>query len=330
MKEKCNIEEGNIEDFGTDILNSREEQEAIQTPHIEEGKKHVIANSFARQWATVGDGAYTPIGESVKILPAGLYDFKFRDGQLFFTKKQINIDELLLFTDSVSDQVLIEIEKFWSSSQSFLDYGFLQRRGYLFYGPQGSGKSCLVQLIVKGIIEKGGIAVLGDCPSVLAQALHIFRIIEPNRSIVCLFEDIDAIINNYGEADLLSFLDGEVQVDNVLNIATTNYPERLDKRIIARPRRFDRRIYIGMPDASIRRTYFDRKLKNPTLEEIDIWVGATKDFSFAALADLIISVKCLGNAFEDTIATLKKLQTKSISSNSFEESVVGFSEKNNQ
>jgi ATP-dependent 26S proteasome regulatory subunit len=54
----------------------------------------------------------------------------------------------------------------------------------------------------------------------------------------------------------LSVLDGENQVDKVLNIATTNYPEKLDRRLVGRPRRFDRLIYIDMPNHVVRREYF--------------------------------------------------------------------------
>ena len=43
---------------------------------------------------------------------------------------------------------------------------------------------------------------------------------------ICIFEDIDAIIQNYGDCVLLQWLDGHHQVDRVINLATTNYPER--------------------------------------------------------------------------------------------------------
>ena len=64
------------------------------------------------------------------------------------------------------------------------------------------------------------------------MALKVFREIEPNRSIIYIFEDIDSIIEHHGEDEILSVLDGEMQVNKVLNIATTNYPERLDRRIV--------------------------------------------------------------------------------------------------
>jgi len=44
-------------------------------------------------------------------------------------------------------------------------------------------------------------------------------------------------------------------VDKALNIASTNYPEKLDRRIISRPRRFDRILRIDAPDARVREAY---------------------------------------------------------------------------
>src|SRR5262249_23195198 len=82
---------------------------------------------------------------------------------------------------------------------------------------------------------------------VFNRCVALFRQVEPDRPIVCVFEDIDAIIAVYGDSDLLQWLDGNQQVDRAGNLASTNYPEKLDRRIIARPRRFDRILRIATP-----------------------------------------------------------------------------------
>ena len=64
----------------------------------------------------------------------------------------------------------------------------------------------------------------------------------------------------HGDSELLQWLDGSHQINKVINIATTNYPERLDRRIVSRPRRFDRIIKIEAPAARIRETYLAKKL----------------------------------------------------------------------
>ena len=264
-----------------------------------------------------------------KLVP-GMYSITVVQNQLALVKRNIVVDELLEFPDSVIDTVIKEIVDFWDKKDEFKKYKFLHRRGYLFYGPQGSGKSCVVQQIVKRIIDRNGIVLqCNSVPQSVDSILQSIRIIEPDTHIVCLFEDIEDIFDEYGEHSLLSVLDGENQLDNVLNIATTNYPEKLDKRIIARPRRFDRVIKIDFPNASVRKIYFKEKLKIDS-DDLDFWIENTDKFSFAAMAELVISVKCLGNDFNTTVKILKDLMVKKVSSEQFDElGEFGFNQTHN-
>jgi hypothetical protein len=262
------------------------------------------------QWMPLGNNIYKGCPITKRKLDSGMYcGVQIPNGQIGLEKLPINIDELLNFPDSQIDKILQEIKEFWSREQIFKKYGFLHRRGYMFYGPHGSGKSSLVQQIIAQICAKeqdGLVLLCDDHPKFFNGALSQIRAVEPNRPLVCIFEDIDAIIKKYGESEILSILDGENQVDKVLNIATTNYPEHLDPRIVARPRRFDRVIRIDWPAASVRRHYFKHKLKIDDAE-LDKWVSSTEKFSFAACAELVISVKCLDLDFDKTVDKLRKL-----------------------
>ena len=254
-------------------------------------------------------------------LPSGAYEIQTTDSGFLFTKQTLHVDELIDFDDSKMSAVLEEIGRFWDRHSIFQQYKFLHRRGYLFYGPAGSGKTCLVQQIIADIVRRDGLAFyINTAPRIAADGLRdALRRVEPDRPIVCVLEDIDAIIRYHGESDVLSFLDGEIQVDRIITIATTNYPEQLDRRIIARPRRFDRLVYVGMPDANIRRKYFKSKLLNMSDDEIEQWVDISDEFSFAALSDLIISVKCLGNDLQTTAKQLADLLKSKPSSEKFNE-----------
>src|SRR5262249_16377179 len=132
------------------------------------------------------------------------------------------------------------------------------------------------------------------------------------------FEDIDAIIARYGDSDLLQWLDGNQQVDRAVNLASTNYPERLDKRIISRPRRFDRIVKVPPPDPHIREAYFARKLTDHSAAERNRWVDLSEGLPFAALAELVISVECLGNDLEQAAALLRQLDSEQPSSEEFD------------
>src|ERR1043165_2433634 len=309
---------GNIGDFGSSVPSSsgRKRNSPPATQEAPKPDRDEEMRAKCVQWTWEGDG-YSSVPHTYKTIEPGLYALEPRPGRMVFMPKDVKIDDLLRFPDSKSDRILNEITEFWNRHDYFLKYGFLHRRGYLFYGPQGSGKTALVQQIIADIIKQQGTVFLCENPSLLNKGLTIFRQVEPKRRIVCLFEDIDAIISSHGEDELLSLLDGENQVDQVLNIATTNYPERLDKRIVARPRRFDRIVLIKMPGAGIRRDYFNKKLKIES-DELELWVKSTKGFSFAACAELVISVKCLGHTFEDSVETLRALLETNKSSKDYD------------
>jgi SpoVK/Ycf46/Vps4 family AAA+-type ATPase len=155
-------------------------------------------------------------------------------------------------------------------------------------------------------VQGGNVAFFCGVPYYFVRAVEKFRQVEPHRPIVCVFEDIDAIIERYGDSELLQWLDGNHQVNKTVNIATTNYPEKLDPRIVARPRRFDRVLRIESPDARLREAYFARKLPEQPAEERQAWVAASEGLSFAALAELVISVYCLENDLEETVRRLRK------------------------
>lgn len=261
--------------------------------------KDINVNEFS--WAEGSKGNSFVVGRNSKILPSGFYTIHLdSNGTYNYYRQTVKTDELITFQNSLAGEILSEINHFWNNADKFKEYGFLQRRGYMFYGPPGTGKTAITEQIVSATVNAGGVAFMcRNDPEDFSGGLAWFRKYEPERQIVCLFEDIDSIIDRYGESDLLSCLDGENQVDHVLNIATTNYPENLDKRIINRPRRFDRIVKIGYPDAKIREQYFTTKL-NIKPAEVKKWVSVTKNFSFAAMTDLVINVKCFGYTLDDS------------------------------
>lgn len=260
------------------------------------------------QWALVTHNAWKSQSLTSEILEAGEYSIAIdgRDDRPVFTKKEVKSDTMIRFKDGLADTVFNEIANFWSHGENFKKIGFLHRRGYMFYGSQGCGKTMIVKQIIGSIVESGGVVFHCAHPGAFSVGLEAFRQVEPDRPVVCVFEDIDAIIKKFGEEEILAILDGTNQIDKVLNIATTNFPELLNKRIVSRPRRFDRIYRIITPDEMVRREYL--KLKLPKKEKIDMWVKKTEDLSFAGLTEAVISVICLGNPFDEVIETLKKLE----------------------
>ena len=272
------------------------------------------------QWKVVQAGVFEVCGVTAERLPAGAYGCTLNQyGEVQLLARDLQVDDLIDFANSLPSKILSEIESFWDLGEQFQRHGYLHRRGYLLYGPQGSGKSSVVHQVVHRIIAAEHVAVFCEHPGFLTRAMEVFRKIEPDRPVVCLFEDIDAIIEMHGDSELLQWLDGSHQINKVINIATTNYPERLDRRIVSRPRRFDRIIKIESPTASIRETYLSRKLPDLTANgKMPHWVAMTEGLSFAALAELVISVACLGNTLEETVEVLRQLDDQHLSSKDFD------------
>jgi SpoVK/Ycf46/Vps4 family AAA+-type ATPase len=260
----------------------------------------------ARLWAVVGD-AFFPADPTVNRLTAGQYSIEYSHNRgIYFAPKPVNLDDLLVLPDSASEEIVNNIEQFWGRESVFRKLGFLWKRGVLLYGPAGSGKTSTLQLVIKNVIDRDGIAVFVKDPRITAQGLEMLRRIEPVRPVIVLIEDIDALQQMHGEADLLAMLDGDLQIDNVVFIATTNYPEKLDKRLVNRPSRFDIVRKIGMPTAEARAVYLNERNDRITdTDELLEWVDATDGFSIAHLKELIVSVEALGQGFDDTIERLR-------------------------
>lgn len=282
----------------------------------------------ATMWAILGD-SYFPCEEAVKELPPGQFTIEHsNDRGIYFSKKDVNLDDLLILPDSATDVVLNEIEEFWKREDIYRKYRYLWKRGILLWGPPGSGKTTTVQLISKRIIDRGGLSVYIGNPKIAAIGLRLMRKVEPKRPIVVMLEDIDAIVQHY-EQELLSLLDGELQIDNVVFVATTNYPEKLDRRIVNRPSRFDLVKKVPMPSPEARKAYLlnrepeletmvrtiEDEGSTQTMSEIDYWVKNTDNFSVAHLKEVVLGVKCFGKPLEEVIKRMKKMMSDRPSSN---------------
>lgn len=323
---KKNSKKSILDHFGEDVARNNENQ-CVSTPYDETVMVRKKDPSFGElvQWANLNNNSFQACTSTTENLPAGLYMLDQTEVGFFFRKQTIETDDLLYFPGSELQEILDDINYFWGLSKVFKKYGFLHRRGYMLIGPAGCGKTCLVQLIMKSLIEQDGIIIdtQGSAPQVVIHAIKQFRAIEPSRNIICLFEDMDAYVARFNEASLLSLLDGEAQTNHVLNLATTNYPEKLDKRIVGRPRRFDRIRHIGYPDDETRRVFFENKLKING-EELKKYVTSTKEFTFAAMAELVISTKCFEKDFDQSIAEIKELLTHNHSSDNYYKKTAGF------
>lgn len=256
------------------------------------------------------DGKYYPSHQVIPTIPAGEYfpDYNYQIDQPSLTKKVVISDDLVNLPDASIQQVLTSISKFWSLEHKFQEHGFVWKRGILLWGPPGGGKTTTIHLLAQEIVNNNGITIYGDVnePYKLSQSIRALRQIEPKRPLVVVLEDIDAI-RSENESEVLSLLDGEEHTDNIVYLASTNYPEKLDPRIINRPSRFDEIIYIGLPNEESRRLFIETKGKSLSKTQINEWVSLTEGFSISHLKEVLVSVECLGNELEATIKRLREM-----------------------
>jgi len=239
-----------------------------------------------------------PMGDVIppptqKTLEAGIYNVGSDMQGPYFRISEQNTDELLRFADERYETILEEVSKFWTLEDNFKKMGFTMKRGVLLHGAPGTGKSCLIKLLQEDAIKEDHLVFISEdlysLPGVLAKAKEI----EPDRNVLVVLEDVDALINYGGEQRLLELFDGPNQQDKVCYVATTNYKDRLPPRVL-RSGRFDRKLEILNPGFEGRKAYLDKKLGiHENEKRIDEMADKTDGFSFGDLREFVVSVFCL-------------------------------------
>lgn len=263
------------------------------------------------KYARQGD-VWVFVGETADTLPPAIY--KTDRGSFGPRLKEIDLktDAPIDLPGSTSEKITDEVSAFWQLEDKFKNVGVLHKRGLLLYGPPGAGKTSTVCAVARKIVrEKGLVFVLvnGDFQTMKNAVLEVRRR-EPNRPIVNIIEDIDELIDNGSEEELLSFLDGEDQINHVVNVGTTNNLEKMGPRLINRPCRFDVVIEVGMPSQPERLHYLKAKVGD-TKEALD-WANNTDGMSLAHLRELVVGVKCMGETPERVIKRLRAMMGKKL------------------
>lgn len=264
----------------------------------------------SNQWLKSTDNVYSSCKDTsiVNKLEAGTYCvFQDSRGACHAQKFELETEELYYLPDTDITDVVEEVARFWERKDLFKQHKITHKRGILFKGPPGTGKTSLLNLLAASLIKNDGLVFfISDRDEFfwfVQFANEHLRKIEPNRPIITIIEDIDKFVDGGAtESAMLSFLDGPDSVNHNIVIATTNRPDELND-LILRPCRFDWHIEVNVPTLATRKFFLEKK--GLDADVIDKWVKDTKDFSFAELKELFSAVILLDNDYN---ATLKKLK----------------------
>jgi hypothetical protein len=208
-----------------------------------------------------------------------------------------SFDDLIL-AGALKDEIRGDLEQFLRARKEYERYRVPWKRGILFVGPPGNGKTHCLRACIK----------LLDVPCLYVQSLKsqygtedgnirsVFARARELTPCTLVFEDLDAMITPKNRSFFLNQLDGFEQNDGVLTLATTNHADRLDPAIVNRPSRFDRKYHFAMPAREERSAYIalwnsrlDPEMRVRLGETMQRLVEETEGFSFAYVKELFVS-----------------------------------------
>lgn len=246
---------------------------------------------------------------SMDKLPAGMYGIHVtQDGQLYFKPQTLTSDDILDLPSAAFQQVVGEIEQFLKpeTEVAFKKLGYVYKRSALLHGLPGTGKSCIVNRIAKKVVDAGNVVLFNPDINLLQLAYSALEDLQPESSVLVILEEMDGLVAHGHESKLLTLLDGQVQKDRIVYLATTNYLDRIPKRLY-RPGRMSSVIEVDFPGSEARAYYLAHKLGADHVD-IAMLTEATANFSIDEVKEVVQSVYLLGNSLKSTIKRIQDLK----------------------
>jgi DNA replication protein DnaC len=163
----------------------------------------------------------------------------------------------LILPDTLKQQVQTDFDQFFRARDVYEQYGIPWKRGALFIGPPGNGKTHTVKALINQLGQpclyvKGFKSEYATEQENMGAVFARARMTTP---CMLVLEDLDSMIDDENRSFFLNELDGFENNTGLVVLATTNHADRLDPAILNRPSRFDRKYYFNLPGVEERRAY---------------------------------------------------------------------------
>lgn len=200
-----------------------------------------------------------------------------------------------------------EIVEFLKNPQRYTELGAKIPKGALLVGPPGTGKT----LLAKAVAGEADVPFLSMSGSDFvemfvgvgaARVRDLFKQAKEKAPCIVFIDEIDAVGRargrnpNMGSNDerentlnqMLTEMDGFQSNNGVICLAATNRADMLDKALL-RPGRFDRQIYVDLPELTDRQEIFQVHLRNIKCNsklDVEQLARQTQGFSGADIANV--------------------------------------------
>ncbi|KAI4171535.1 MAG: hypothetical protein LQ346_008733 [Caloplaca aetnensis] len=224
----------------------------------------------------------------------------FRSKALYEQIKTASWDDVIL-NEQMKKQITGLMHKFFDSRDIYKNLGVPWKRGVIFYGPAGNGKTISIKALMNSLFRSDGLTIPSLYVKSATSTYSIRRVFEQARSMspcLLIFEDIDTVVTNSTRSYFFNEVDGLENNDGIFMVASTNHLDKLDAGLSSRPSRFDRKYLFPLPAEEERKLYclyWRNRLKQKKVEiEFPVKIcGAaaliTDGFSFAYMQEAFVA-----------------------------------------